>query len=435
MSYIVGHPIKNPADYYGRYNQIIRFYEIIGGTQGQSLSILGVRRAGKTSFLQYVANKDVMERYLNHSSDYTMIYIDVSSCKTPADFYQRLLMRLKNAFGNSNQVNLWKASPPGQATMYDVESYLCQYADKRIVLLLDEFDQLRIDTFTQDFLTELRAMTSVLDYDLACVTASYWDLYFLGSQIGLPPTSPFYNIFYPSPIYLSGLEDSEIETLIRAPINGTGVHFSDTDIGNIRELAGTLPFFLQATAAQWFRRKRSKQEIKPNRILRQMAADFSPYFDQWWRYLNPVQRELLYALAHERELEQIPYGQVEVSEAIRIIQNYGFIQGDDTHLTINGKIFKSWIRQYAQIKPEQKQNGDPKTNGVSFEPRLLRQTLIHHFNTEELRDLCFDLGLDFEQLSGSEKGSKARSLVEYWINRRDLKTLVNAIREERGSII
>ena len=434
MSYIVGHPIKNPADYYGRYNQIVRFYEIIGGTQGQSLSILGVRRAGKTSFLQYVANKEVMSRYLNNPSDYTMIYIDVSSCKTPSDFYQRLLMRLKNAFGNTSQVTLWKESPPGQATMYDVESYMCQFADKRIVLLLDEFDQLRIDTFTQDFLTELRAMTSVLDYDLACVTASYWDLYFLGSQIGLPPTSPFYNIFYPSPIYLSGLEDSEIETLIRTPINETGVQFSDTDLVNIRELAGTLPFFLQATAAQWFRRKRSKQEIKPNRILRQMAADFSPYFDQWWRYLTPVQRELLYALAHERMLEKVPYGSVEVSEAIRIIQNYGLIHDDNKNLAINGKIFQSWIRQYAQVKPEQNKNGSSTTT-VPHKPRLLRQTLIHHFNTEELRDLCFDLGLDFEQLPGSEKGSKARSLVEYWINRRDLKTLINAIREERGPIL
>ncbi|KAA3661795.1 MAG: hypothetical protein DWQ04_15325 [Chloroflexi bacterium] len=434
MSYIVGHPIKNPADYYGRYNQIIRFFEIIGGTQGQSLSILGVRRAGKTSFLQYVAHKDVMSRYLNNPADYTMIYIDVSSCKTPDDFYQRLLMRLKNAFGETSAVKLWKESPPGQANMYDVESYLCQFATKRIVLLLDEFDQLRIDTFNQDFLTELRAMTSVLDYDLACVTASYWDLYFLGSQVGLPPTSPFYNIFYPSPIYLSGLEDAEIETLIRSPIKGTGIDFTDRDIANIRELAGTLPFFLQATAAQWFRRKRSKQEIRPNRILRQLAADFSPYFDQWWRYLNAVQRELLYAFAHEQMLDQIPYGSVEVSEAIRIMQNYGFIQDNDEKLMINGNIFQSWIRQYARLEPEQKKK-DSAQNGVKPEPRLLRQTLIHHFNTEELRDLCFDLGLDFEQLSGNEKGSKARSLVEYWINRRDLKTLINAIREERGPIV
>ena len=47
MSYIVGHPIKHPADFYGRLEQATRFFEIIGGRQAQSVSILGVRRAGK----------------------------------------------------------------------------------------------------------------------------------------------------------------------------------------------------------------------------------------------------------------------------------------------------------------------------------------------------------------------------------------------------
>lgn len=432
MGYIVGHPIKNPADFYGRYNQVIRFYEIIGGTQAQSLSILGVRRAGKTSFLQYVAHKDVMTRYLTDPEKYTMIYIDVSSCKTPSEFYYRLLNRLKAAFAQKNTITLWKESPPDQTNMYDVESFLCQFPDRRIVLLLDEFDQLRIDTFNQDFLTELRAMTSVLDYDLACVTSSYWDLYFLGNKIGLPPTSPFYNIFYPSAIYLSGLESSEIETLIRAPINGTGIRFDDEDIAQIGKLAGTLPFFLQATASQWFRRKRAGQEIKPNRILRQLAADLSPYFDQWWRYLNEVQRELLYALAHKNMMDTLSYGSVELSEAIRNLQNYGLLQDDD-RLEINGNIFTSWIRQYARLNPESQPNAGK--NGTIPEPRLLRRILTHHFNIEELRNLCFDLGLDYEQLSGSEKGSKARALVEYWRNRRDLKTLIEGIRRERGPII
>ena len=437
MGYIVGHPIKKPADFYGRYNQVLRFYEIIGGTQAQSLSILGLRRAGKTSFLQYVAHQEVMARYLTDPENYTMIYIDVSSCKTPSEFYRRLLNRLKVALGNNGPVTLWKESPPEQTNMYDVESYLCQFSNKRIILLLDEFDQLRIDTFNQDFLTELRAMTSVLDYDLACVTASYWDLYFLGNQIGLPPTSPFYNIFYPSPIYLSGLEASEFEMLIRAPVNGTGINFTDKDIEEISILAGTLPFFLQATAAQWFRRKRAGQAINANQILRQLAADLSPYFDQWWRYLDDVQRELLYALAHENfMMEQLPYGSVEFSEAIRTLQNYGLLQAGDDRLVVNGRIFNAWIRQYAQVQLEAMANGNGQNgNGTVPEPRLLRQVLTHHFNVEEQRNLCFDLGVDYEELQGSEKGSKARELVLFWQNRRDLMTLVSAIREERGPIV
>ncbi|MCP4420266.1 MAG: AAA family ATPase, partial [Chloroflexi bacterium] len=217
MSYIVGHPIKHPADFYGRHEQVTRFFEIIGGTQAQSVSVLGVRRAGKTSFLQFVAHPTIISRYLPNADNCLMVYIDVSSCKSPSDFYYRLLQRLKVSLGKAKTNFLWKESPLGQTNLYDIESYLCQFPKQRIILLLDEFDHLQTGAFTHDFLTELRAMTSVLEYDLACVTASYWDLYTLGTRLGLPPTSPFYNIFYPTPIYMSALELAEATLLIDTP--------------------------------------------------------------------------------------------------------------------------------------------------------------------------------------------------------------------------
>ncbi|MEJ2750706.1 MAG: AAA family ATPase, partial [Anaerolineae bacterium] len=172
MPYIVGHPIKRPEDFYGRSQQTHHFFEIIGGAQTQSVSILGLRRAGKTSFLQYVANEEVIARYLPDPQNYVMVYVDMSTCKTPSDFYRRLLTRLKIALGQGQPINLWKESPPGAARMYDVEALLCQFPQKRVILLLDEFDHLKTAAFDQDFLTELRAMTSVWDYELACVTAS-----------------------------------------------------------------------------------------------------------------------------------------------------------------------------------------------------------------------------------------------------------------------
>lgn len=54
---------------------------------------------------------------------------------------------------------------------------------------------------------------------------------------------------------------------------------------------------------------------------------------------------------------------------------------------------------------------------------------------DELRTLCFDLGMDFEALPGNNKPAKARELVEYWRNRHDLNRLAEAIRVERGAIV
>lgn len=43
----------------------------------------------------------------------------------------------------------------------------------------------------------------------------------------------------------------------------------------------------------------------------------------------------------------------------------------------------------------------------------LRQVLIDYFNEDELRDLCFDLNIDYENLPGAGKAGKARELVAF----------------------
>jgi hypothetical protein len=431
MSYIVGHPIKHPADFYGRHEQITRFFEIIGGRQAQSVSVLGVRRAGKTSFLQYVAHPTTMARHLSDADEYNMIYLDMSSCKTPNDFYQRLLQRLKVSLGKAQTDFLWKESPQGQTKLYDVEAYLCQFPDTRIVLLLDEFDHLRTEAFTHDFLTELRAMTGVLEYDLACVTASYWDLYTLGTRLGLPPTSPFYNIFYPTPIYMSSLELTEATSLIDTPAAKGGVIFSEDEVREIQELAGSLPFFVQATASKWFRYKRAGGTLDSEEARLQLAADLAPYFDQWWHNFTSSERSVLLAVSGQRPLTDLDYPSLELDGILRRLHGYGLLFSADDRQYINGRVFQTWLRQYAQLQPVK----TPATPTSGAELARIRHALVDAFDLDELRTLCFDLGMDFESLPGQSKPAKAREMVNYWRNRRDLTRLTEAIRYERGDIV
>jgi hypothetical protein len=48
----------------------------------------------------------------------------------------------------------------------------------------------------------------------------------------------------------------------------------------------------------------------------------------------------------------------------------------------------------------------------------LRQTLTARFDVGELRTLCFDLGVDYDDLPGQGRASKARELIRY-LERRD----------------
>jgi hypothetical protein len=64
----------------------------------------------------------------------------------------------------------------------------------------------------------------------------------------------------------------------------------------------------------------------------------------------------------------------------------------------------------------------------------LRRNLTHYFTTEELNTLCFDLGIDYEDVRGSDKPSKARELVAHFESRRRIPDLIRACRSVRPNV-
>ncbi len=62
------------------------------------------------------------------------------------------------------------------------------------------------------------------------------------------------------------------------------------------------------------------------------------------------------------------------------------------------------------------QAGDVDLEAGVLEPRYrsrVRQFLSTHFDTEELRTLCFDLGVEYDDLPGEGRAGKVRELVRY----------------------
>ena len=62
---------------------------------------------------------------------------------------------------------------------------------------------------------------------------------------------------------------------------------------------------------------------------------------------------------------------------------------------------------------------------------LLHEWLDTYFDKDELRDLCFDLDIDFEDLEGTAQTHKARELVEFYARRGELDRLEAVVKEER----
>ncbi len=337
--YIVGPPVRLPTDFFGRAVQTRQFYDLLAGPQAQCVSVLGLRRAGKTSYLQHVAHPAVMGGYLSDTERYLMIYVDVSACKTPADFYARVGRRLLAAL----MPQATPQEPPADA--YGIEALLYDLAGRRVVLLMDEFDQLRVADFGADFMTELRALASVWDYELSYVTASYWDLFRLGTFVGLPVTSPFYNIFHPTAIYLSGLSPAELDDLVRVPARRVGILAEDEDVAYVRRIAGSLPFFVQATATIWLTDKLDKGSGSEREVTARLVSEMGPYFEQWWRNFSDVERDTLAAVARETSLDRLPYSETEVAAAVRRLKHYGIVTATGDGLWIDGLLLQSWLRE------------------------------------------------------------------------------------------
>lgn len=341
--YVVGPPVRLPGNFFGRSGQTRQFYETLAGTQTHCISVLGLRRAGKTSFLQHVSHPEVMASFLPDARRYLMIHVDVSACRTAAEFYglvyRKLLSGLPRASAGADRAR-------ATAGVYELESLLYEFGGRRIVLLMDEFDQLRTANFDADFMTELRALAGVWDYDLAYVTASYWDNHRLGNFVGLPPTSPFYNIFYPTPIYLSGLSPADLEDLVKIPARSVGIVADDEDVAFIRHHAGTLPFFVQAVAAEWLMGKARGERPQSGQLDRRLASEMSPYFEQWWSNFSDVERDVATTVAQERPVGRLPYGEQEIDLAVDRLKCYGVLGAAGDHLWPDSSLFAHWLREF-----------------------------------------------------------------------------------------
>ncbi|MBN1247136.1 MAG: hypothetical protein JXC32_05720 [Anaerolineae bacterium] len=71
--------------------------------------------------------------------------------------------------------------------------------------------------------------------------------------------------------------------------------------------------------------------------------------------------------------------------------------------------------------------------GVPLRIRLAT-ALIDRCSAEDLRALCFRLGIDYDNLNGTGKAAKARELVLYYERRDALEALVDALCQTRPDI-
>jgi hypothetical protein len=88
------------------------------------------------------------------------------------------------------------------------------------------------------------------------------------------------------------------------------------------------------------------------------------------------------------------------------------------------------LRGEMRIHVDSRSAGDPENNLAT-----LRRILADGYNIDELRDLCFELGIDYEDIPGDTRSAKARELVLF-ARRRGLEArLVEQIMRDRPHLL
>ena len=231
-------PIKQSEYFYGRVQETARSLQLL--KNGQSISVVGPRKIGKTSWLLHLADPKVCKEYGLESEQYLFVYIN---CETLGglgrlDIYRVMLEELAISGACSElEGRDWK-----NLQFHQFNKIIRELTGRnlKLVYLFDEFECLGKNRgLNADFFSSLRSLTL---HNVAYVTASQDPLLELTVREEVL-SSPFFNIFAFLRLGLFSIDDAV--QLVDGLSQLAGIYLPHKLVDFVLELVGLHPFYLQ----------------------------------------------------------------------------------------------------------------------------------------------------------------------------------------------
>ena len=246
-----GNPISDPRRFFGREREIEQICGRLLNHEFESSSLVGDRRIGKTSLLNYLADPAVRTAHGLGLDPYIFVNVDLQALDEtirPEQLWRRFLTLMDRHCSDERISEMLRALDPSDPLDAFALGDIFQQVDemgKYVVFLLDEFEHVTANqNFGPDFYYGLRSL--VIHHKVALVTSSRLELVELTHSKAVK-SSPFFNIFANINLRLFSTEESR--GLISQLLSDTPVQFTEVEIGQVFDLAGPHPYFLQA--ASW----------------------------------------------------------------------------------------------------------------------------------------------------------------------------------------
>lgn len=356
-----GNPISDARRFVGRERQVEQIFSRLRNVEFESSSLVGERRIGKTSLLNYISDAQVRRNHRLPPEEFIFVYADLAlldAATTPTRLWQYLLRQISTHLSDADGELLGAALADHNAldnfTLAEVFDRLD--AQKRhVVLLLDEFENVtRNKNFSPDFFYSLRSLA--IHHRLALITSSRRELIELTHSNEIR-SSPFFNIFANINVLLLSRDDAR--ALIENALSDTTVRFTPTEIEDVLQIAGTHPFFLQTACHFLFETYLEDRHAAQRRALwtRRFEQEAAPHLTEYWRHCDEAEKTVLAALALVGASESpVPKTQLRdflLRSERRIAQldkHALVVARDDSYAPFNG-LFTDWILEMMREGP------------------------------------------------------------------------------------
>jgi len=329
--------IKHASEFFGRTSEIQRIYSRFDSPSPQCVSVVGERRIGKSSLLNFLYNKKHRQQYLHHHEDTIMVYLD---CQGDSEFdvpqFVDLLfsMFMYEACGKCDYTMR-------DRTMGELDKVIRELDQQghRVIVLMDEFEAITSNKrFDLGFFSKLRSLAT--NYNVAYVTSSCADLQLMCHTKDISD-SPFFNIFTNQQLRLFSRDDA-LE-LVAVPSKREGVAL-EQHAEKILTLAGCFPMFLQIACSSVFEFLVSNRNASPDwdEIWKTYMNEAQPHYRFIWEHLDEASKENLKRIAAGKAITK---KFVYVSEEL---ERRGYLTGTKSGPDLFSKSFKGFVgRQFA----------------------------------------------------------------------------------------
>lgn len=317
--------IQNPDEFYGRSAELSRIYERIKAGRPQSVSLVGVRRIGKSSLLSAIHHPRNRVKYLPAPQEYVFAKMDLQEKRNvePAELLQYIFAALQEEF--SGQLKL-EIKPDYEGLKEVVHAF--QDAGLKLIFLWDEFECVtRNPKVGPEFYAYFRALAN--NFNVAYLTTSSAQLQSLCHTKEIAD-SPFFNIF--TNLHLGPFKLEEAKQLIAEPSARAGKPLAEhTDF--VLELAGQFPIFIQMVCAALF-----SGDTHEKSAFKKMKEAFweeaEPHFQEYWEKFEESEKAVVAALARNKKPPR------EHAFAMKDLAQAGFV--------LNGKLFSTVFAEFVR---------------------------------------------------------------------------------------